>query len=167
MDEPKVAVRVSSRATARISGELRDVVFDGCETGGFLYGLRGDDKIEIATGPGPNAQRTPTGVKFDGDYIRSLDAQLYAGWGDELSVVGRWHSHPDRTKELSQVDREGAIFGFLNLEKLHSDEDVAYLELVVTERSSWDDPDFHAYVVTRDPVSGRVTVEPAEFEEVD
>ena len=163
MDEPRVAVRVSSGAVARIEAEARDSI-DGRETGGYLFGLRGEDKILWASGAGPNAARSESELGIDGAYVRAFEQHLRAQWGVDVGLVGRWHVHPSGTAELSDVDCEGAAAGLELIELEH--DGGAWLDLVLTA-SSWSYPEIHAYVFTRDPISRRITHEPAKFEEVD
>jgi len=158
----QIAVRVSSGAVARISAELRDCL-DGNESGGYLFALRGEDKLMWASGAGPNAARSKSALTIDREYVRTFELYLRAQWGEDVGLAGRWHFHPSGTVEMSDTDCEGAVAGLELIEFEH--DGGAWLDLVLT--SSTDYPEIHAYVTSRDPISRRITHEPAKFEEVD
>lgn len=66
------------------------------ETGGVLIGsITGNCAlITRATGPGPNAEHTPTEFRRDGEYSQwVLDETAIQSDGSQ-DYIGEWHSHP-------------------------------------------------------------------------
>ncbi len=75
------------------------------ETGGILVGRRTGASVEViaASGPGPNAVRSPTGFTRDGAFCQAfLDDAVRRNAG--VDYVGEWHSHPGADSEPSPRD---------------------------------------------------------------
>lgn len=170
LDAPRERVLLRSNARARISAEARDCS-DGRETAGFLYASLYGEPLEIiaATGPGPNARRSPTACEIDGEYIDSLD-QERERYGSDLVHAGTWHTHPARSVTPSEKDLAGLAAGFVQLEARIGTR-AAFVGIIATTcadaQLDWRWQELHAYVVRRDPISRRITCENAEVKEID
>src|SRR5690242_2379953 len=66
------------------------------ETGGVLIGSFNSNCAVItkATGPGPNAEQTPTEFKRDGEFSQWVLDETVAHSDGTQDYIGEWHSHP-------------------------------------------------------------------------
>jgi integrative and conjugative element protein (TIGR02256 family) len=79
----------------------------GLETGGVLVGYYADDEIVIVNivGPGPKAKHRQTSFKPDGKYHSKELAAMYEKSGRIERYLGDWHTHPNSTSYLSDLDK--------------------------------------------------------------
>jgi integrative and conjugative element protein (TIGR02256 family) len=77
---------------------------DGKETGGIVLGFNVGKDIQVTdvSGPGPNADRSPTHCLRDTGYCREFLAEHYKQTGADY--VGEWHSHVINVRSLSMGD---------------------------------------------------------------
>lgn len=77
------------------------------ETGGVLVGYADSAGRTVVTGvvgPGPQALRTPTRFRRDGEHAQAEVDRLHRDSGGRDDYVGEWHSHPASVGP-SSVDR--------------------------------------------------------------
>jgi len=80
---------------------------DDIETGGVLIGQfypPGRFVVHKATGPGPNATRTPTLFRRDVEYCQAEIDRAAEEMGLEGQYVGEWHYHPSNCNSPSGID---------------------------------------------------------------
>jgi integrative and conjugative element protein (TIGR02256 family) len=79
----------------------------GIETGGVLAGYKdeqGSLNVTHASGPGPNATRSPVQFAKDIPFTQQFLDTLFAGSRGKTKYIGEWHSHPSRDNRPSSSD---------------------------------------------------------------
>ena len=78
------------------------------ETGGILlgkYDASDTCSIQLATGPGPHAPRTPSTVDFEVEFLQQKQDRLMAE-DPSIRFLGDWHYHTKGWGRPSRTDRE-------------------------------------------------------------
>lgn len=80
------------------------------ETGGILVGYWAIPFREVvvmtAIGPGPHATHNKDRFVPDSEYQEAQIAQHYKASGHLHTYLGDWHTHPNSSAHLSQLDRK-------------------------------------------------------------
>lgn len=97
------------RISAEVQAMMRCPVLANpdLETGGILlgeYAAPGTAIVKFATGPGPGASKTPSGVHFDARFLQTEQDGLMAEHRG-LLFLGDWHYHPKGKGSPSRKDR--------------------------------------------------------------
>lgn len=91
-------VRMSRRALSAMMKESKRSAQRGLETGGALFGLKGEDgqlTILFALRPGPNAIRTAAMFEKDAVFTAQKFVKLRESTGlSSMVLIGDWHLHP-------------------------------------------------------------------------
>jgi proteasome lid subunit RPN8/RPN11 len=98
-------VWLSDEVRDELLTEAKRSVADRVETGGLTF-VRAHDRGQLvrvlaASGPGPNAERTPTTFAYDIEHNRQVTAAMAARG---LSLCGEWHTHPSGAGRASDAD---------------------------------------------------------------
>jgi integrative and conjugative element protein (TIGR02256 family) len=77
------------------------------ETGGVLVGYYADDEIVLTKiiGPGPRAEHRRASFKPDSQYHLKELTDVYNKSGRIERYLGDWHTHPNSTSYLSDLDK--------------------------------------------------------------
>lgn len=103
----------NSKLTVSIKAEILEFMKKlveekrGIETGGVLVGKvdqKGNIKIMVASGPGPNAVHRVTEFRKDVEYCQIFLDDQYIQSKKERVYVGEWHSHPALNNKPSGLD---------------------------------------------------------------
>jgi integrative and conjugative element protein (TIGR02256 family) len=156
-------------AWQRIREESRDSR-DGRETAGWLFASRYGSPLEIvaATGPGERAVREQNRCVIDREWSNAFARELAANDSD-LIHVGQWHVHPSGTEEPSEADLRSWQVGYETLEERAGFRSVWSAVIVTPGHFPVDgdiDPQFHGFIVRRDPINRALGCELAAVLEV-
>lgn len=120
--------------TAEAERGLREqLVADGYEEGGYLYGRRLDGEIRVEA-------FTRIHDNFRAPLTCTLDSRMFRDMADHYSSVGWralgcWHTHPKNGIEPSELDRRAWALSAREFR-------IPWLSLILTARDTWDRPDW-------------------------
>jgi integrative and conjugative element protein (TIGR02256 family) len=100
-------MKIWLRQSAQIDMEVEADRAHPLETGGILIGYATRDGlvVERIVGPGPMATATRTSFLPDTAFQQAELNRIYQLSAGKETYLGDWHSHPDGSPLISQIDR--------------------------------------------------------------